>query len=94
MARDESRERDTEFFAHSTINPDKSDWQPLAQHLRNVSRKAGESAVVFGAQGFAELPGLLHDIGKYTHDFQRRIASVNIDLPVRSRWPRPIPSAS
>lgn len=82
---DGSPEQGTEFFAHSTATPDKSDWQPLAEHLRNVSRKAGESAAVFGAQGLAKLSGLLHDIGKYTDEFQRRIAgdAVRVDHATR-----------
>ncbi len=24
------------FYAHSTDNPDKSDWQPLGEHLEGV----------------------------------------------------------
>lgn len=81
----DSLEQGMKFFAHSTAKPDKSDWQPLAQHLRNVSRKAGESAAVFGAQDLAALSGLLHDIGKYTDDFQRRIAgdAVRVDHATR-----------
>jgi CRISPR-associated endonuclease/helicase Cas3 len=73
------------FFAHSTANPDKSDWQPLAAHLRNVSLRAGEAAAIFGARELAGLSGLLHDIGKYTHDFQRRIAgdAVRVDHATR-----------
>lgn len=85
MGKDEVKKVGANFFAHSTANPDKSDWQPLAQHLCNVSRKAGESAAVFGAQEFAALSGLLHDIGKYTNDFQRRIAgdAVRVDHATR-----------
>lgn len=80
-----SRERNIQFFAHSTVKTDKSDWQPLAEHLRSVSRKAGGSAAIFGVQGLAELSGLLHDIGKYTDEFQRRIAgdAVRVDHATR-----------
>jgi CRISPR-associated endonuclease/helicase Cas3 len=62
------------FFAHSTDNPDRSDWQPLPEHLHEVAKLAGGFAAVFGAARFAETAGLLHDLGKYTEDFQRRIA--------------------
>lgn len=62
------------FFAHSGRRADRSDWQPLAEHLRNVSRLAAERAGCFGAERVAEVAGLLHDLGKYTNEFQRRIA--------------------
>lgn len=73
------------FFAHSTAKPDKSDWQRLADHLRNVSRRAAASAAIFGAQDLAALSGLLHDLGKYSDDFQRRIAgdAVRVDHATR-----------
>lgn len=62
------------FFAHSGAMQDRSDWQPLASHLRNVGCKAGGRAAFFGLKKMAEAAGLLHDLGKYTDDFQRRIA--------------------
>lgn len=85
MSTDDSVQQATAFFAHSTAKADKSDWQPLATHLHNVSRRAGESAAVFGAQDLAALCGLLHDIGKYSDDFQRRIAgdAVRVDHATR-----------
>lgn len=69
------------FFAHSGIAGDTSSWQPLSAHLRNVGRMAGERAAFFGLSKVAEAAGLLHDIGKYTTDFQRRIAgdAVRVD---------------
>ncbi|GHU09857.1 CRISPR-associated helicase/endonuclease Cas3 [Betaproteobacteria bacterium] len=62
------------FYAHSTKNPDSSDWQPLSEHLRGVGALAKEFATVFHAGELANIAGLLHDIGKYTEKFQRRIA--------------------
>lgn len=63
----------SQFFAHSTANQDQTDWQPLAEHLTSVGQLAAEHAAPFGAQRLAEIAGLLHDIGKYTDEFQRRI---------------------
>ena len=73
------------FFAHSTATPDRSDWQPLAEHLQTVGRMAAERAACFHAPGLAEVAGLLHDLGKYTTDFQRRIAgeAVRVDHATR-----------
>lgn len=62
------------FYAHSSSNPDKSDWQPLQDHLQAVGDMAAESAQKFGAAELARISGVLHDIGKYSEEFQRRIA--------------------
>lgn len=61
------------FYAHSTDNADRSDWHRLADHLRAVAALAGDRAQVFGASRAAALAGLLHDLGKYSDAFQRRL---------------------
>ena len=61
------------FFAHSGAQPDKSDWQLLNEHLEAVGQLAAERAAPFGGQQLAQIAGLLHDLGKYTDEFQRRI---------------------
>jgi len=73
------------FFAHSGTAEDRSDWQPLSTHLRNVGRLAAERAASFGLSESAKAAGLLHDLGKYTDDFQRRIAgdAVRVDHATR-----------
>lgn len=73
------------FHAHSTARPDKSDWQLLHEHLRAVGSLAAEFASVFGAAPLAEVQGLLHDIGKYTTEFQRRITggAIRVDHATR-----------
>ncbi|WP_372392829.1 CRISPR-associated endonuclease Cas3'' [Xanthomonas sp. NCPPB 3582] len=63
-----------EFFAHSASQADRSDWQPLAEHLLAVGECAAEYAAPFGGQALAHAAGQLHDLGKYTHRFQRRLA--------------------
>jgi len=62
-----------QFYAHSTDNPDKSDWQPLEEHLQGVAELAEEFASVFGAGEWGRLAGLWHDSGKATAAFQRRL---------------------
>lgn len=73
------------FYAHSTVNPDRSDWQRLDAHLSAVGRLAADKATIFDAAGMGLAAGLLHDIGKYTHDFQRRIAgdAIRVDHATR-----------
>jgi len=61
------------FFAHSNGNTDKNLWQPLHEHLRAVGRLSGTNGQKFGAGNAALLAGLLHDLGKYSVAFQRRL---------------------
>ena len=61
------------FYAHSTKNADRSDWQPLAVHLNSVADQAAKFARPFGFEELARAAGLLHDLGKYTVEFQRRL---------------------
>ncbi|THG83812.1 CRISPR-associated endonuclease Cas3'' [Pseudomonas sp. A-1] len=63
-----------QFFAHSTATPDRSDWQLLSDHLQAVGQLAADKAAAFGGESMAEVAGLLHDLGKYSDEFQRRIA--------------------
>jgi len=62
-----------EFFAHSTSAPDKSDWQPLREHLLGTAELAGRNASAFGGAELARPMGALHDLGKYTEKFQGRL---------------------
>ncbi len=61
------------YFAHSTGDPSTDDWQPLAAHLSAVGELAAVRGAKFGAARAARLAGLLHDLGKYTAPFQRRL---------------------
>jgi CRISPR-associated endonuclease/helicase Cas3 len=60
------------FYAHSGLNADKSDWQTLPDHLNAVAKLASYNARYFGGEGLANLAGLLHDLGKYSAQFQAR----------------------
>ncbi len=51
-------------------------WRPphdLAEHLRGVAMRAARHAQRFGAQDWARLAGLWHDLGKYRPRFQQYI---------------------
>lgn len=63
----------SQFFAHSTRNPDQSDWQRLSDHLTGTGRLAQAAAEHFGAGALGNAAGLLHDLGKYTREFQMRL---------------------
>lgn len=62
------------FYAHSGEHDDRSDWQPLADHLNAVGQLAAGFASHFSAEELARVAGLLHDLGKYTEEFQLRLS--------------------
>lgn len=61
------------YYAHSTRTNDKSDWHLLKDHLIDVANRAREFANPFQGGSFAYISGLLHDIGKYSIEFQKRL---------------------
>ena len=68
------------YYAHTAEmpagerDPDKSRWQPLSEHLRNVAGKARDFADPLGFAEVAKLAGLLHDLGKFSGAFQEYLA--------------------
>jgi CRISPR-associated endonuclease/helicase Cas3 len=67
----------TSFFAHSGQRADKSDWQPLPDHLLQVAELASQHGEAFRASKAAHIAGLLHDLGKYNPAFQARLEGSN-----------------
>ncbi|NMA66109.1 MAG: CRISPR-associated helicase Cas3' [Clostridiaceae bacterium] len=65
-----------EYFAHT--HEEKSQWQPLKDHLQAVANLAREFGDSFDAGKLAYIAGLLHDIGKYSKEFQQRLHGSNI----------------
>ncbi|WP_077529550.1 CRISPR-associated endonuclease Cas3'' [Vreelandella utahensis] len=61
------------FFAHTTEREDQADWQPLQEHLEATATLAETNAAPFGCGNMAKTMGLLHDLGKYSTPFQRRL---------------------
>lgn len=66
------------YYAHSTENPDKSDWQELLPHLEAVADLSGKFAEAFHAKEWGHASGLLHDAGKATKDFIRRLEGASL----------------
>jgi len=58
------------FYAHTLPGRPPEEWQPLEEHLRNVAELAAEFARPFGAEEWARIAGLWHDLGKYSEAFQ------------------------
>jgi CRISPR-associated endonuclease/helicase Cas3/CRISPR-associated endonuclease Cas3-HD len=68
------------YYAHTTTNPEKSYWQLLHIHLKNVAVRSQEYANDFHAGNLAYVSGLLHDIGKYSPEFQKRLEGQKIHV--------------
>lgn len=66
------------FHAHSTSHSDRSDWQTLPEHSLAVAALAAGFGARMGIAGAAGIAGLLHDLGKYDPDFQKRLAGASI----------------
>lgn len=66
----------TEYYAR--CNEDRTKYQTITDHLTNVSILAGIYAQTFTTREMGEICGILHDIGKYSDDFQKRIRGDNI----------------
>lgn len=57
-------------YAHSVVGKPPSEWEPLSDHLRNVSQLATEFAKPLNAEAWGRIAGLWHDLGKYSKGFQ------------------------
>lgn len=58
------------FYAHSVRDSDPSTWHELKEHLKATADLAEGNGKRLGIGSAAALAGLLHDLGKYTADFQ------------------------
>ncbi len=66
------------YWGH--ISEDGLRRQPLSEHLFQTADLARQFADVFRAGGWGYLCGLLHDIGKYSEEFQQRISGKGIKV--------------
>ncbi|OXS58359.1 hypothetical protein B1A99_14205 [Cohnella sp. CIP 111063] len=68
------------YYAHRTSSSDKSQWHLLSDHLKAVACLAAKFADYFGAGPWAEIAGILHDAGKFSEEFQRRLAGAKNEV--------------
>ncbi|HOD72598.1 MAG TPA: CRISPR-associated helicase Cas3' [Deltaproteobacteria bacterium] len=65
------------FYAHSKVGESFDNWQQLDTHLKNVALRARDFAAAFGSGQWGYVVGLLHDIGKYSKEFQSMIRVID-----------------
>jgi CRISPR-associated endonuclease/helicase Cas3 len=61
------------IYAHSVEGRPESEWETLAAHLSEVADVAARHAAKFDAEAWGRAAGLLHDVGKATEEFQKRL---------------------
>lgn len=67
-----------DFYAHTREgDSSRKSWQRLEDHLTGTGERAKINAAFFGAEKFAWIAGLLHDLGKYSNEFQEMLNAAN-----------------
>lgn len=60
------------FYAHKRVEPDgETSRQTVYAHLIGTAQRAGQCLRSVGLENTGYLAGLLHDMGKYTEEFQQ-----------------------
>lgn len=60
-------------FEHSSGSSDTTTWHPLSEHLDGTGRRSASFLEEIGCSEVARAAGLLHDLGKYSKEFQDRL---------------------
>lgn len=63
---------DQVFYAH-TNDRGKDHWQLLIAHLQNTAQMAADFGQDAGVADLAYIAGIMHDLGKYSREFQARL---------------------
>ncbi|TCW62117.1 CRISPR-associated helicase Cas3' [Treponema sp. J25] len=69
-------EPQTRFFAHRREGEVHEYWQPLIEHLRNTAELARKFGADANVAELAYIAGLVHDLGKYSTEFQKRLEGI------------------
>ena len=60
-------------YAHSAKSGDRRKWHRLSVHLEDTAERAAAFLETVGLSEIGRAVGLLHDLGKYAPEFQRRL---------------------
>lgn len=70
----------TTYYARTDGTNNKANWQLLKDHLKSVAFLSAEFADKFKSKELGNLVGLLHDLGKYLEEFQKRLEDKSIKV--------------
>ena len=71
----------TDYVAHTPPETEPNKWQSMTDHTRNVADMAAAFARPFGAEELATWAGWLHDVGKYSPEFQKYLRDCAAGIP-------------
>ena len=84
------------YYAHTFEGESEEKWQTIKEHSENVAKLVTKFSAKWCTNKYAENLGLLHDVGKYQADFQRRLHGEKISVEhsicgaaewVKMKWP-------
>lgn len=83
-----SNQTATPLYAHTKEGAEENEWQPLEEHLLNVANLAASFAAAFGYENWGRALGILHDAGKVSPAFQRRLhgSGEHVDHSTPGAW--------
>lgn len=64
----------TTWYAHGSGGEDRREWHRLSAHLEETGKRAAAFLESVGCADLGRAAGLLHDVGKYTPEFRKRLA--------------------
>ena len=78
------------YYAHTLEGKSEEKWQTIKEHSEKVATLVKQFSAAWCTNEYAEDLGLLHDVGKYQADFQRRLhgekMSVEHSIAGAKRW--------
>ncbi|MGI4788291.1 MAG: CRISPR-associated helicase Cas3' [Janthinobacterium lividum] len=77
------------YVAHTPPENDPKKWQSMTEHTNNVASLAESFAQPFGAMEMARWVAWLHDVGKYSEDFQKYLRQCDAAKHGAATMPRP-----
>ena len=64
----------SKYYAHSGASENRENWHKLSEHLEGTGTRVADFLDAVGGGDIGKVAGLLHDLGKYTQEFQDRLS--------------------